>query len=121
MNSSVKIVENCPIPRASGRRKPSPNSLRGDLKRFTRERLITAAMDSFATDGFRATTVERLVDMAGRTAPTFYRHFASTNALLTPLQQRLTTEVRALFLLLAQAYEPRFAELRTLFDRYPTV
>src|SRR3546814_16522891 len=91
MNSSVKIVENCPIPRASGRRKPSPNSLRGDLKRFTRERFITAAMDSFATDGFRATTTERIVDMAGQTATTFYRHFDSKNDFLKILQPRTTT------------------------------
>src|SRR3546814_5144092 len=75
-------------------------------------------MDSFATDGFRATTVERIVDMAGTTAPTFYRHFASKNDLLKPLQQRLTTEVRAIFLLLDDVSEPSFAEIRPWVDRY---
>lgn len=69
--------------------------LRSDLKRFTRERLITAALDSFAADGFRATSIERIVELAGTTAPTFYRHFSSKNDLLEPLQERLRGEVRA--------------------------
>lgn len=77
-------------------RKAAPGGLRDDLKRFTRERLITAAMESFAAEGFRTTSVERIVELAGTTVPTFYRHFSSKNELLVPLQDRLTQEVTAI-------------------------
>lgn len=79
----------------SGRKAPG-GGLRDDLKRFTRERLISAAMDSFAAEGFRTTSVERIVELAGTTVPTFYRHFSSKNELLVPLQDRLTQEVSAI-------------------------
>lgn len=69
-------------------------SLRQDLKRFTRERLVQAAMDCFTQEGYRATTVERIVELAGTTTPTFYRHFSSKSDLLKPLRQHLTIEVR---------------------------
>ncbi len=70
-------------------------TLRGQLKRFTRERLITVAMNCFAQDGFSATSVERIVELAGTTAPTFYRHFESKNDLLKPMQATLARAVRA--------------------------
>src|SRR5689334_15219237 len=65
-------------------------SLRDDLRRFTSERLTRAAMECFAEQGFRATTVERIVEVAGTTTPTFYRHYRSKNDLLPPLMAHLT-------------------------------
>jgi len=67
--------------------------LRNDLKRFTREKLIAAAISSFQELGFKETTVERIVELAGTTAPTFYRHFGSKDQLLVPLQQYLSDKV----------------------------
>lgn len=111
--------------RPAGESPPAPklktsttSSLRGDLKRFTRERLITAAMDSFASEGFRATTVERIVEMAGTTTPTFYRHFSSKNDLLEPLQAKLTLEVRVVVMALNEMKNPSVADIRGWIDRY---
>jgi len=69
--------------------------LRSDLKRFTREKLIAAAIGSFQEQGFKETTVERIVELAGTTAPTFYRHFSGKDELLIPLQQHLSDTVLA--------------------------
>ncbi len=79
---------------AAPRANPEKGSLREDLRRFTSERILAAAMECFAEQGFRATTVERIVEVAGTTAPTFYRHFPSKNDLLAPLRAHLTTIVR---------------------------
>ena len=69
--------------------------LRNDLKRFTRERILAAAMTSFQEIGFKETTVERIVELAGTTAPTFYRHFNGKDDLLTPLQAHLSVLVQS--------------------------
>lgn len=76
--------------RSSRTAKPPKGSLREDLKRFTSEKLLQAAMECFSEQGFRATTVERIVEVAGTTAPTFYRHYPSKNDLLPPLRTHLT-------------------------------
>lgn len=96
----------------------SGGGLRSDLKRFTRERLITAALDSFAADGFRATSIERIVELAGTTAPTFYRHFSSKNDLLDPLQDRLRGEVRDAVGGLEQIEAIDFPSVRAWLDDY---
>lgn len=75
------------------RGKAEKGSLRDDLRRYTSEKLLAAAMECFAEQGFRATTVERIVEVAGTTAPTFYRYYASKNDLLTPLRTHLTQTV----------------------------
>ena len=69
--------------------------LRNDLKQFTRERILAAAMTSFQEIGFKETTVERIVELAGTTAPTFYRHFNGKDDLLTPLQAHLSVLVQS--------------------------
>lgn len=72
------------------RAKAERGSHREDLRRYTSEKLLSAAMECFAEQGFRATTVERIVEVAGTTAPTFYRYYASKNDLLEPLRRHLT-------------------------------
>lgn len=74
--------------------------LREDLKRFTRERILNAALASFQDVGFKETTVERIVELAGTTAPTFYRHFNGKDDLLSPLQDHLRDRVSACLALL---------------------
>lgn len=71
------------------------NSLRTGLKQFTRQRLLDAALQCFREHGYQQTTVERIVQIAGTTVPTFYRHFPSKGDLLHPLLDHLTTEVEA--------------------------
>ena len=73
-------------------------SLREDARRRIRERLISAALTAFAEQGYTGTSIERIVEIADTTAPTFYRHFTSKRDMLEPLRERLTSEVRAVFL-----------------------
>jgi len=68
-------------------------SLRKGLKEFTRQRLLDAALQCFRERGYQETTVDRVVQLAGTTVPTFYRHFPSKADLLYPLLDQLTQEV----------------------------
>ena len=76
------------------------SSRREDARRRIRERLISAALTAFAEQGYAGTTIERIVELADTTAPTFYRHFPSKRDMLEPLREHLTAEVRAVFRLL---------------------
>lgn len=118
MKASAEIVGKDANSKRPASRKGSAGGLRGELKRFTRERLVAAALDSFAADGFRATTVERIVEMAGTTAPTFYRHFSSKNELLKPLQEQLTLEVRGAVGSLNDVETVDFPTMRAWLDVY---
>jgi AcrR family transcriptional regulator len=102
-------------------RKPSPKaggSLRDDLKRFTRDKIVAAALESFAQTGFRETSVERIVDLAGTTAPTFYRHFSSNNDLIAPLQERVKAEVSAVIDRLDTIEQADFATIRSWLNEF---
>jgi len=57
--------------------KPSPAA---DLS--ARERILATAHDLFYRDGIRATGVDRLIAESGVAKLTFYRHFASKDALV---------------------------------------
>jgi AcrR family transcriptional regulator len=70
-------------------------SLRSGLKQFTRQRMLDAALQCFRERGYQETTVEKIVELAGTTVPTFYRHFPSKADLLYPLLDHLTEEVEA--------------------------
>jgi len=48
----------------------------------TRARLLTAALDLFARQGYDRTTVAQIASAAGVTEMTFYRHFGSKEALV---------------------------------------
>src|SRR5262245_40928007 len=63
----------------------------------TRERILDAAMDLFAQDGFSGTTIteiERRVGLAAGTG-SLYRHFPSKEALLRAAVEREVTRCRA--------------------------
>jgi AcrR family transcriptional regulator len=47
-----------------------------------RERILAAAVDLFATQGYDATSVSQVIERAGLTKGGFYHHFASKEALL---------------------------------------
>jgi AcrR family transcriptional regulator len=72
---------------------PPKATLRNDLKLFTREKLLDAALQAFSERGFRGTTIDYIVELAGTTVPTFYRHFAGKKDLMDPLQAYLVKEV----------------------------
>jgi TetR/AcrR family transcriptional regulator, repressor for uid operon len=59
----------------------------------TRERVFEAAMAEFARVGVAQAQIESIIDLAGVSVGTFYRYFASKDAVLLELQQRLVGDV----------------------------
>lgn len=55
-----------------------------------RERLVLAALDLFAEQGYDATTVAQIAERAGLTKSTFFRHFPDKRELLVAGQQTLS-------------------------------
>ena len=61
----------------------------------TRERLIVAAFDLFASQGYDATTVDQIAAHAGVGRTTFFRNFASKEDVLFPHHDEVLREVDA--------------------------
>lgn len=61
-------------------RMPAPHSSPHEVS--ARERILATAHDLFYRDGIRATGVDRLIAESGVAKLTFYRHFASKDALV---------------------------------------
>ncbi|MBM2614644.1 TetR/AcrR family transcriptional regulator [Actinoplanes sp. LDG1-06] len=55
-----------------------------------RERLVLAAVDLFAEQGYDATTVAQIAERAGVTKSTFFRHFPDKRELLVAGQEALS-------------------------------
>jgi AcrR family transcriptional regulator len=55
-----------------------------------RERLVLAAVDLFAEQGYDATTVAQITERAGVTKSTFFRHFPDKHELLVAGQEKLS-------------------------------
>ena len=66
-----------PVYKARRHRPPSRHA-----ERSARERILEAAHDRFYRDGIRATGIDRVIEEAGVTKVTFYRHFPSKNELV---------------------------------------
>jgi AcrR family transcriptional regulator len=60
-------------------------TLREVQKQRTRELLLERGLASFATKGYRATTIDDIAAAAGTTRATFYLHFASKAQLMRQL------------------------------------
>jgi AcrR family transcriptional regulator len=93
-------------------------SLRGDIKRFTRQRILDAALQCFRHSSFRLTTVEQIAKSAGMTVPTFYRYFPSKDDLIPPLQDHLNAEVQAVLRQLDEVDVSDLNAVRHWFDAY---
>lgn len=48
----------------------------------TKERVVLAAVELIAVNGYRATSMRQVADRAGVRAPSIYNHFASKDALV---------------------------------------
>jgi len=60
-----------------------PATSKSDLRtRPARERILLTAHDLFYRDGIRATGIDAVIELAGVTKVTFYRHFKSKNDLI---------------------------------------
>src|ERR1700742_964926 len=55
-----------------------------------RQRLMTAALELFGTEGYPATSIERLCARGNVSTPNFYEEFASREALLIALHDHIT-------------------------------
>lgn len=96
----------------------STGSLRSGLKQFTRHRMLDAALQCFRERGYQETTVEQIVELAGTTVPTFYRHFQSKSDLLYPLLDHLTEEVETTLRALDGLDVRNRKEVRRWLDTY---
>ncbi len=72
----------------------------------SRERLVRVAADLFYKHGIHRTSVDAIVDKAGLTKPTFYKHFPSKDVLVTAVMDLRSDNWRA-------AIEERVAAART--------
>lgn len=85
-------------------RSPAQNEA---LRVATRERLLATALELFARDGYRETTVRRIAERAGVATGLLYAHFAGKQALLQALFERSLDDVDRSFALAEAADGPR--------------
>lgn len=72
---------------ASGRRYGDKTA--GERHDERRARLVEAALDTFATDGYRGVSIEQLCARAGVSTRNFYEHFSNREELLLALHDDL--------------------------------
>ena len=70
-----------------------------------RQRLLTAGLDLFGTEGWQGTTIERLCSAAGVATRSFYEEFASREALLNAVYEDIMTGVLSSVLPAVQAHQ----------------
>lgn len=101
-----------------GSDKPAGSTLRSGLRQFTQQRLLDAALECFRERGYRETTIENIVELAGTTVTTFYRYFPGKIDLLKHLLDHLITEVEATLRELDTLDVARRKEVRRWLDSY---
>ena len=79
-----------------------------------RERVLDAAVDLFATQGYSATSVSQVIERAGLTKGGFYHHFASKDELLFEIYGDLITRQLAAMDEIVARKLPRSETLRLL-------
>jgi AcrR family transcriptional regulator len=93
-------------------------SLRDEHKRVTRERLIDAAVELFAQNGFKATSVGEIARTAGTTPTTFYRYFTGKSDIARVMQDRINVEVRKHLEALDSIKRPTRQSVRAWVEQY---
>ena len=99
---------------------PAPRpSLREALKEATRSRLQAAAVESIARHGYRATTIDGIVQAAGTTRTTFYKYFSGKSDMIHVLQtQEIAPALTALCRRLDVLDPLDWQNLRNWFNDY---
>lgn len=66
----------------------------GSVKTSIRDRLVDAATELFYAEGLRAVSVDKVIERAGTTKVTFYRHFKSKDDLVVAHLERRAEQER---------------------------
>ena len=84
-----------PAPRTAGARKPrqqvggrSPYGIKDLVSQLKRDRIISAAIDLFYTQGYTQTTLDQVAKSLGVTKPFIYQYFGSKNDVLAEICSR---------------------------------
>lgn len=84
-----------------------PRLTRAESMAATRQKLVEAATDTFASVGFIGATVEGIAEAAGYSRGAFYAHFGSKDDILLAIVEAQTDGVTPLFLdRIGQAADP---------------
>ncbi len=65
--------------------------MKGSMR--TREKLLDAAVDLFAANGFGGTSIRDIARLTGMTIPNIYYHFGSKEGLLIAILERATQQI----------------------------
>jgi len=68
----------------------------GEAGRATQQRILAAADEAFAADGYARTSVEAITDLAGCSRPTFYQYFSGKEDIHRRLAARFGAELAEL-------------------------
>jgi AcrR family transcriptional regulator len=80
--------------------------------------LISSAIELFAKNGFRATSVGDIAKAAGTTPTTFYRYFSSKSDIARLLQDHINVDVKTTFERLDDVRRPTKQAIRGWVDQY---
>jgi AcrR family transcriptional regulator len=121
-------VEASPIHSVASRGTPKPDR-RAQNRDRTRQALAEAAIELFAKQGYAATTVEQIANLAAVSPRTFFRHFESKEDVLLPFDEPVAAApairsqppsmtdleaLRAALVATAPTNEPAVARIRML-------
>jgi AcrR family transcriptional regulator len=93
-------------------------SLREAQKALTRTRMLDAAAELIAAQGYAATSIEEIATAAGATRATFYLHFASKSDIVHGWYAALVAYDPDYADLIEVCRAPTFASVRDWLDRF---
>jgi AcrR family transcriptional regulator len=93
-------------------------SIRDEHKRFTRERLLDAAIEVFEKVGFREATIDQIAIPAGANRTTFYLHFGDKIELARALSGRMMALTSSLYTELGRMEDPTCKQVHNWFERF---
>lgn len=89
-----------------------PVTLRERQREQTREHLLTVATDLFGAKGFKATSIDDIARTAGAGRATVYAYFATKDAILSEIIERLWDDAEKLYLEFGELAEWNRLEVR---------
>jgi len=93
-------------------------NLREEQKLFTRDRLLTAALEVFRQVGYRAATIDQITALIGANRATFYLHFKDKLDVATGLARGISKLSAQRFMHLDSGETQSLASVRKWLDEY---